>query len=169
MGLPRKDLRLFKLLRRGAEALGVLLFALLFLVFTIQIAARFVLGQPLPWTDEAASVLYLWVILWGATAVCRDREHVAFDLLYQGRRPGMQRGMALLAAALVGGLAAWALPGSLDYILFMQRESTAVIGLPFHWVFMPFALLLLALVVRSLVRIWHLLGRHWRQVLEQQP
>lgn len=164
---PERTSHVLSLLRRGAEAIGVGLFALLFLVFVIQITARFVLGRPLPWTDEAATVLYLWAILWAAALVCRDREHVAFDLLYQSRSANTRRGMALLGAVLLAGLCAWALPGVLDYILFMQRESTAVLGLPFHVVFMPFALLLLALVVRNLVRAWRLLGPRWRAQLER--
>ena len=156
---------MFKLLRRGAEAVGVLLFAVLFLVFVIQITARFVFNRPLAWTDEAAVILYLWAVLWGAALVCREREHVAFDLLYQSVGPGTRRVMALLAAALVGGLSAWSLPEVLDYIYFMRRESTAVLGLPFHWVFLPFGLLLLALVGRYLWRIIKLLGSDWERQL----
>jgi TRAP-type C4-dicarboxylate transport system permease small subunit len=53
------------------------------------------------------------------------------------------------------------LPGSIDYIQFMQRESTPVMGLPFNWVFAPFALLLLALAVRYTLRIVQLLGKDW--------
>ncbi len=150
-----------RFLRRGAHAFGVLLFALLFLVFIIQVVARFAFRQPLAWTDEAAVILYLWAVLWGAAVVCRDREHVAFDLLYQGAPARAQRAMALLAALLVGGLAAWALPGALDYIHFMRRESTPVMGLPMNWIFMPFALLLLALAVRYLIRIYRLLRKGW--------
>jgi TRAP-type C4-dicarboxylate transport system permease small subunit len=152
-------------LRRAADAFGVLLFTLLFGVFVIQITARFVFNQPLAWTDEAATILYLWVVLWGAAVVCRDKEHVAFDLLYQKAFAPTRRRMALAAAVLVGGLAAWALPGSLDYIWFMRRESTAVMGLPFHWVFLPFSLLLIALVLRYVWRIVRLLGRDWEREL----
>jgi TRAP-type C4-dicarboxylate transport system permease small subunit len=155
------------LLRRAAEALGVLLFALLALTLLIQVGARFVLGLPLPWTDEAAVVLYLWAILWTAALVCREREHVAFDLLYQGSPPALRRAMALLGALLVGSLCAWALPASLDYILFMRRESSAVLGLPMHLVYAPFALLLAALVLRSLWRVAGLLGRRWRALLDE--
>ena len=152
-------------LRRAADAFGVLLFALLFLVFVIQITARFVFNQPLAWTDEAATILYLWAVLWGAAVVCKDREHVAFDLLYQKAFAPTRRRIALAAALLVGGLAAWALPGSLDYLWFMRRESTAVMGLSFHWVFLPFGLLLIALVVRYVWRVYRLLGKHWEKEL----
>lgn len=160
---------MLRFLRPAAAAFGVLLFALLFLVFVIQITARFVMNQPLPWTDEAATVLYVWAILWGGAAVCREREHVVFDLLYQGRTSRVKRGMALLSSVLIGGLALWALPGVLDYIHFMRRETTAVMGLPLHWVYAPFALLLLALVIRHLHRAWRLMGRRWADVLEEAP
>ena len=152
---------MLKFLQRGAEAFGVLLFALLFLVFVVQVIARFVFNQPLAWTDEAAVVLYLWAILWGAALVCKDRENVAFDLFYQKASPQVQRFMALAACVLIGGLAAWGLPGALDYIVFMQRESTPVLELPFNWVYAPFALLLAALAVRYALRIYHLLGKNW--------
>ncbi len=156
---------MLKLLQGAANAFGVLLFVLMFLVFVVQVVARFFFNQPLAWTDEAAVILYLWAILWGAAFVCKDRENVAFDLLYQKAGPRMQRIMALAACALIGVLAAWCLPGALDYIHFMQRESTPVLGLRFHWVFAPFGLLLLALVLRYAWRIYRLLGRHWRNYL----
>lgn len=156
---------MFKFLRSGADAFGVLLFTLLFLVFVVQVTARFCFNQPLAWTDEAAVILYLWAILWGAALVCKDRENVAFDLLYQHASPQVQRAMALAACALIGVLAAWGLPGSLDYIYFMRRETTPVMGLPFHWVFSPFALLLLALTLRYALRLYRLLGKNWRRHL----
>ncbi|MBT9505112.1 TRAP transporter small permease [Rhodoferax sp.] len=151
-----------RLLQRGANAIGVVLFASLFLVFVVQVTARFGFNQPLAWTDEAAVVLYLWAILWGSALVCKDRENVAFDLLYQKAPPPVKRAMALAGCALIGGLAAWGLPGSLDYIHFMRRESTPVMGLPMDWVFAPFGLLLLALAVRYALRIYRLLGKNWR-------
>jgi len=152
-------------LRHTANAFGVMLFALMFLVFVVQVVARFFFDKPLAWTDEAAVILYLWAILWGAAVVCKDRENVAFDLLYQKAGPKTQRLMALAGCTLIGVLAAWGLSGSLDYIHFMRRESTPVLGLPFNWVYAPFALLLIALVVRYALRIYHLLGRDWRSHL----
>ena len=156
---------MLKHVRGAANAIGVGLFASLFLGFVVQVVARFAFKQPLAWTDEAAVILYLWAILWGAALICSDKENVAFDLLYQRAGPPVQRLMALAACALIGVLAAWGLPGSLDYIHFMQRERTPVLGLPFHWVFAPFGILLLALALRSGWRIYGLLGRHWRDQL----
>ena len=42
-------------LRRRACFCGAL-----FLVFIVQIVARFGFNRPLPWTDELAVILYVW-------------------------------------------------------------------------------------------------------------
>ncbi len=118
---------MLKFLRQGANAFGVALFALLFIVFVVKVVARFAFGKPLAWTDEAAVILYLWAILWGAAVVCKDRGNVAFDLLYQSAAPGVRRAMALLGCALVGVLAAWGLPGR------WTTSTSCAANLPLCW------------------------------------
>jgi TRAP-type C4-dicarboxylate transport system permease small subunit len=141
-------------LKHGADAIGAGLFTVLFLTFLVQIAARFVFNKPLPWTDELAVVLYVWVILWSAAFVVPEREHVMFDLVWNmvGRRA--RQAMRIVGHAMIGGLCAWALPATWDYVRFMAREGTPVLGVSFQWVFLPFVLLLAALAVRSAWGIW---------------
>jgi TRAP-type C4-dicarboxylate transport system permease small subunit len=144
-------------LKTGADAVGAGLFAAMFGVFLVQITARFVFNKPLPWSDELAVVLYVWVILWAAAFMVPSREHVVFDLLYHAVGPRTKRAMQAVGALLIGVLAAWALPGSWDYVRFMGREGTPVLSLPFSWVFLPFVMLLVVLVVRSAWQLWRLL------------
>jgi TRAP-type C4-dicarboxylate transport system permease small subunit len=156
--LRRPGVRVVKRwLKTGADALGAGLFTALFLVFIVQITARFGFNRPLPWTDELAVVLYVWVILWAAAFMVPAREHVMFDLVYHAVGPRTRRAMLVVGAVMIGVLAAWAIPGSWDYVHFMAREGTPVLGLPFMWVFLPFVALLVALVVRSAWQVWSLL------------
>jgi TRAP-type C4-dicarboxylate transport system permease small subunit len=136
-------------LRTLARAIGGLLFVALFLTFLVQIAARFGFNQPLPWSDELAVILYLWVILWACAFVVPENEHVMFDLLWNRATPFTRRLMRMVGHTLIGGLAIAAIPASWEYVHFMAREKTAVLGLSFEWVFLPFVLLLIALAARS--------------------
>ena len=142
------------LLRKAAQTLGGLMFLGLFCVFLIQITARFGFDRPLPWTDELAVVLYLWVILWASAFMVPEREHVVFDLLWNSASLRVRRVMRFAGHLMIGGLAVVALPASWDYVHFMGREGTPVLDLSFEWVFLPFVLLLLALVWRSLHGLW---------------
>lgn len=141
-------------LQQAADALGVGLFLALFAVFMVQITARFGFNRPLPWTDEVAVCLYVWVILWAAAAIVPEREHVMFDLVWNAVGRRARQAMRIAASLMIGGLAAWALPACWDYVHFMNREGTPVLGVPFMWVFLPFIALLIALVIRSLRAIW---------------
>ena len=141
-------------LQKAANAIGGGLFLTLFIVFVIQVTARFGFNKPLAWTDEAAVILYVWIILWASAFVVPEREHVVFDLLWNSVSQRARQAMQIVGNLALGGLAACGIPASWDYVHFMQREGTPVLGVPFMWVFLPFVLLLVALVWRAVVAIW---------------
>ncbi|MBK6387441.1 MAG: TRAP transporter small permease [Rhodoferax sp.] len=141
-------------LQSAANALGGGMFLTLFIVFIIQITARFGFNKPLPWTDEAAVILYVWVILWAAATVVPEREHVVFDLLWNSVGWRTRQVMKIAGNLLIGGLALVGLPASWDYVHFMAREGSPVLNISFMWVYLPFVLLMAALVVRSVWGIW---------------
>jgi TRAP-type C4-dicarboxylate transport system permease small subunit len=138
----------------AANVIGGALFLALFAVFVLQVTARFAFNKPMAWTDEAAVILYIWVILWAAAFIVPEREHVMFDLIWSsvGRRARLV--MRIAGNLLVGGLAAVAIPGTWDYVRFMAREGTPVLNLPFMWVFLPFVFLMVALTLRCAWAIW---------------
>ena len=142
-----------RLLQKAANAIGGGLFLTLFVVFVIQVTARFGFNKPMAWTDEAAVILYVWIILWAAAVVVPEREHVAFDLVWNSAGLRGRQAMRIAGNALVGGLALCAIPATWDYVHFMNREGTPVLGVSFMWVFFPFVLLLIALVVRATLAI----------------
>lgn len=148
---------MFRWLKTTANVIGGGLFLTLFIVFIVQITARFGFNRPLPWTDEAAVILYVWVILWAAAFIVPEREHVVFDLVWNTVSQRTRQVMKIVGNLLIGGLALIGLPATWDYVKFMSREGSPVLGISFMWVFMPFVLLLTALVVRSALNIWRAL------------
>ncbi len=130
------------------------LFITLFVVFIIQITARFGFNKPMAWTDELVVVLYVWVILWSAAFIVPEREHVAFDLIWNSVGKPARRVMKITGNLMLGGLALWAIPATWDYVSFMAREGTPVLGISFRWVFMPFVFLFAMLALRSAWNIW---------------
>jgi TRAP-type C4-dicarboxylate transport system permease small subunit len=148
--------------RQGAEFVGVGIFTALFGAFLLQVLFRYALNRPLGWTDEVSLVLYAWAIFWACAFVVPWREHVCFDLLFRAAPPPGRRVLGLAGAALIFGLTAAALPATVDFVAFMARERTPVLGWRYDYVFACFALFLAALAARAAVRIAELLGRRWR-------
>ncbi|WP_275565976.1 TRAP transporter small permease [Psychromarinibacter sediminicola] len=60
----------------------MLLLALVFLSIALQIITRFVLRDPLFWTEEAARYLYVWMVAIGSADVVRSRSHITMDVFY---------------------------------------------------------------------------------------
>ena len=144
---------MFRHLKTAAHTLGGLLFLTMFVVFIIQITARFGFNKPLAWTDELVVVLYVWVILWAAAFIVPEKEHVAFDLIWNCVGKPVRRVMKIAGNLMLGGLALSAVPATWDYVNFMGREGTPVLGISFKWVFLPFVFLFVALGVRAVLNI----------------
>src|ERR1700730_14471198 len=59
----------------------VVLVAMLTAVTFAQVCARYVLGDPLIWSEEAARYLFVWVSMIGAALALREGGHFGLDLL----------------------------------------------------------------------------------------
>jgi TRAP-type C4-dicarboxylate transport system permease small subunit len=151
--------------RRVAEAIAAAVFALLFLIFVVQVAMRFLFNMPLAWSDELIVVLYILMVFWSAATLLKEKEHVMLDLVYEALPPGGQRIFGLLGAALTAGLLLFLLPEAFDYVRFMQREKTPVLDIPFSYVFAPFVFFVAVIGVKYVVKFCRLLGRNWKQQL----
>ena len=80
---------------------------------------------------------------------------MVFDLLWNSVNQRARQVMQIVGNLMIGGWALYGIPASWDYVHFMAREGTPVLSVSFMWVFLPFVLLLAALVVRSAVAIWN--------------
>jgi TRAP-type C4-dicarboxylate transport system permease small subunit len=154
-----------KRLERLAEAVAAAIFSLLFLSFVVQVGARFLFNRPLAWSDELIVILYIAMVFWAAATLLREREHVMFDLLYVALPPQAQRVMAWAGALLMAGLMGVLLPYAFDYVRFMHREATAVLGVPFSVVFAPFVVFVFAVTLMYLIKAWKLMRAGWKEQL----
>ena len=60
----------------------VIAFVVMFCVFVIQIAARYVFNNPVPWAYEVTVMCYVWLVVLGACYAERSCSHVTFTLVY---------------------------------------------------------------------------------------
>jgi tripartite ATP-independent transporter DctM subunit len=63
------------------------------------VVARYGLRQPLIWSDELASILFLWLAMLGATVAFRRVEHMRMTALVGRAQPAMRAYLDLIATA----------------------------------------------------------------------
>ncbi len=114
-------------------SLLVLLMLALVSAVTWQVASRYLLRDPSPWTEELARYLLVWIGLFGAACAYRTRAHMGIDLLAQKVGP---RGRARLQATSAFAVLAFALPVmvvggiSLVQLTWELRQYSAALGVP---------------------------------------
>jgi TRAP-type C4-dicarboxylate transport system permease small subunit len=145
-------------MRSGNRALnlaGAGIFAVLFLALVAQVVLRFAFGAPAAWTEEVAAIAFVWVIFWGTAFTVPLREHVAVDFVVPRFGSRARRALYALGLLALGTCFGWALPGVADYLVFMGRERTPVLGLPFSIVYSVFLAAAAMVVLRCAADIVH--------------
>ncbi|MDB5856414.1 MAG: transporter permease [Ramlibacter sp.] len=62
------------------------------------VVSRYVLHRPLTWSDELASILFLWLAMFGAVIALRRSEHMRMTALVDMASPGVRAFLDVLAA-----------------------------------------------------------------------
>jgi len=161
-GMRQKLERVARWLHRGAEALAGLMLAVMFGAFLVTILFRYVLNWPSGKAAELSSVMWVWLVLFGAAFVLREREEIRFDILYGSVRPGLRRGFMVVIATAIVGLFLLSLPAVYDYVTFMKVQRTAYLRIRYDWLYSIYVAFAGAVILRYL---W--LG--WRAVLGHDP
>jgi len=144
-------------LRRRAENVLAALLAVMFLAFVIQIVFRYFFNFPVGWTSELTVIAWLWMVLWGAAFVLKEREEIRFDLIHgaAGRRTRIVMGIIIGISIVI--LYGASLPAAFNYVSFMKVEKTSYLKIRFDHLFSIYVIFAVAVIVRYLWILSHLL------------
>lgn len=137
-------------LRRRAENIAAAMIAVMFAAFVVQIVSRYFFNFPVGWTSELSVVLWLWLVLWGAAFVVKEREEIRFDLASQLAGPRARIAMGIVAALALIALYGASLKPSFDYVAFMKVENSSYLHIRMDWLFSIYLAFLVAVIVRYL-------------------
>lgn len=164
--------------RAVLDGVAALMMAALFATFVLQVTIRYTarlswVSDAVPlldparygWTLELCLALWVWIVFWGAAFVVRDTDHVSFDILKDGVRPGLGRWFTIVGCLAVAVALALSLEPTWDKFRILRLKKTATLsGLFGDWirmrdVYSVYALFLVAVPVRLLFGAW----RAWRE------
>lgn len=103
----------------ASEVPAAALVALEILILLAGVVARYVFNAPLTWSDELASILFLWLAMLGAVIALRRGEHMRLTTLVN-RMPASVRSRVTLGAELV--VAAFVLEIILPAVEYFQDQ-----------------------------------------------
>ncbi len=86
----------FELMDRAVNWFLALLMAAMVVIIAAQVWYRFVLNDPLSWSEEAGRYLFVWISFMGAAAGVRYQVHLGIDLMDKLLSPGLYRWVVVL-------------------------------------------------------------------------
>ena len=165
---------------RSTEFIAAMMLAVIFITFLTQIFTRYaakiawlmpippiadwmVSLQPLGWTVNLISLLWVWVVFFGASFIVQRRNHVTFDVLYLAAPPKIQRILSVISALGLIAVMVYALPAMWDAVFdnrLMDLKKIQTLRLPItgdkiaiKWLFAPFILLMVVTIIRYGARL----------------
>lgn len=135
-------------LHRRAENIAALMLAVMFAAFIVQIASRYLFNLPVGGANELTITMWLWVVLWGAAFVLRERDEIRFDIVYGSVGPRVRRIMTLIASAALLFLYGYSLPAVWDYVTFMKIQKTSYLDIRYDWLFSIYIIFVVAILIR---------------------
>ena len=140
-------------LQSAVEALGAVLLAAVAVVVFLQVVTRYVLEMSLPWPEEAARYLLVWLVFIGAAAAGAHGQQLVVDTLTELLPRRFQAAVRIVSA--LAGLGALAILVWTCRPLFGPPGNTAspATGLQMRWVYLALpvgAAFLAAFLLRDL-------------------
>lgn len=126
-------------------------FVLMFVVFILQIFARYVVRSPLAWAYEVTVSCYLWTVVLGACLAQRERSHVVFTLIYDKLPLRVRAFSSFLGSALIAFAFACSFLPSVEFVQFMAMQKTSVLKIGLNIVYAPY-IPFLALMILYMLR-----------------
>src|SRR5437899_1739384 len=97
------------------------------------VVARYGLRQPLIWSDELASILFLWLAMLGAAVAFRRSEHMRMTAIVANTRPAMRAWLDLVATCAALAFLALIVWPSYDYAYEESFITTPALQISNMW------------------------------------
>ena len=122
--------RLDRLLACTTEIPAAILVAVEILVLLAGVISRYGFNRPLTWSDELASILFLWLAMLGAVIALRRSEHMRLGFLVSLAAPRLRAFVEALSTVTVLVFLLAIMWPALDYVGFQQLITTPALEIP---------------------------------------
>jgi TRAP-type C4-dicarboxylate transport system permease small subunit len=136
------------------ENLAALFMGGLLATLFLQVFTRYVLNDPLSWTEEVARYLYVYIVFLGASAAISDRTHVGIDYFAKALPIRLQWLVSVAVNLLILIALALLLYWGWRAALRQWNMPLVVLDIPYTWVYIviPVTAVLMSLRTLAIMR-----------------
>ena len=131
----------------------MVMLTILVIVVLIAVFFRYVLGDSLPWSEEVARYLCVWVGFIGASVALNRRVHIGVEFFVDRLPPAVKRRIKLAAEFVILGLLLFITYFGIELVIFQipQRSSALLISMAWPYASVPAGTLLMIVQCLTLI------------------
>jgi C4-dicarboxylate transporter DctQ subunit len=141
------------LVSKIANGFAVLLLSMMSVVILLGVFFRYVLIEPLPWSEDLGRYLMIWIALFGVGVVMQNGAHVAVTVFVERMPNRLRLVFLLIAKTLVLGFALAMGYLGIKLLLTMMPQISPTLHIRMRWVYMGFPFYSFLLAVSTLDKI----------------
>ena len=148
--------RAFDFLEGAIKILMAGLIAGMVVLIAMQVCFRYVLNQPLAWTEEVARHLMVWSALLGAAVAYRRKGHLGMDILVMHLPLHWRRAVEVILQVLSIGFFGILVIHGIPLVERTMRQFSSAIRIPMGYIYMSIPVgsaLILLFAIERLIRI----------------
>jgi TRAP-type C4-dicarboxylate transport system permease small subunit len=123
------------LLAKGEAAVLIAMVAVMTVVVFLQVVYRYVLTQPLYWSEELARYLFVWLSILGATLGLQKRGHFGLDVFFRMFPRKMKQSMGFFIYLLMGIVIFVILVQGITLVQKTASQESPAMGIPMSWAY----------------------------------
>ena len=127
---------ILKLSLSVTKALIVVLSVVMVIVTLAQVVFRYIVGAPLPWSEELARYCFVWIVfLAGAVGLSRG-IHLGVDLFVNALPAGLQKAVDALTSLIIAVFAATVIYASLPVLSLNMFQRSPALGVQMSYIYL---------------------------------
>ncbi|MGH7659700.1 MAG: TRAP transporter large permease subunit [Vulcanimicrobiaceae bacterium] len=115
--------------------------------------SRYVLHNAIVWTDELATILFLWLAMLGAVIAYRRGEHMRLTALYRRQPRRQQQVFDAITSVVVIAFSLELMPSSYAFIIQETVDLTPALNIPRSFVVSAITISLILMLVIAIMRL----------------
>ena len=123
-------------------------FIVLFVLFIMQVFFRYVLKEPISWSNELITVMYVFLIFLGAAYTGKTHEHMVFPLVYEKASQKVQCILQIVGNTILTiTFVLLIVPSIKKMIFYFNTTSTAMLHISYGFIILPISILIIFSIV----------------------
>jgi tripartite ATP-independent transporter DctM subunit len=135
------------------EPLAALLVVVEIAILSAGVFTRYVLGNPLVWSDELATIVFLWLAMLGAVVAYRRGEHIALSVLVRRSPPRMRAILEAISSVVTAIFVIELIPATLKFFKQEQIDLTPALAIPRSYEVLAIIVCLSLVLILALLRL----------------